>query len=93
MNFLDGLLLLCVFVFLVSLFGILKTNVASTAFTKTMAAVDTIDGHEDTMTAINLIDSKYAYSDRVILNPFGWSTKHHYPDVVEYLESMGIEVK
>ena len=81
------------FLFLCSGLSLVKTNVAYKCYKKLRAAIHTIDGPRDRITALNLVDIDYAYSYRVNLNPFAWSTKHHYPAAVEYLESMGIEVK
>ena len=78
---------------LLPVIGIAKTVNTSKSSRKVFTAIDELSCAANRFKAFNLMDIGYAYSFRVVLNPFSWSAKHHYPAVVEYLESMGIEVK
>ena len=78
---------------LLPVIGVAKTVNASKTSRKVLSVIEDVGPSETALAALKLMDADHAFGFLVCLNPFAWSTKHHWPAAVEYLESMGIEVK
>ena len=86
-------LFLCLCFFMGSLLGLIRTNAASNAFKLLLQIVESLPTYEERSAAIKLFSTDYAYGWRVQINPFTWGPKAFHPELVEFLESKGVEVK